>query len=617
MDVLRGHLPATMSEGLTAAQVRVQAAQGVVGGHQALPFARAIQQSFGDRHDLSGVRAHVGGGAALAAREIGAGAYTTGEDVAFARPPSLRMAAHEAAHVVQQRKGVRLADGVGGRGDFYERHADAVAERVVAGRSASSLLGPPAPSRSPGGAVQRDPPTETERVRAAVRRLGDELLVATALAALPPRMTLLKREVERELCERVPRLAEPLLVRLDGARLHAALEGGAQPIGLEALRTAVSDRLMRMRLEQIMAQAREADDIEAEARRLVSTRGYEPVDGLNENMAAGERERLVIATANQIRRNRAAARARNEVADRAIATIRGGTAGTIASWIVLARLDDMSQEQLLAILGLGQLADQGLIVAGGTAEARNVGIAGRWTAAERRVDASRPHLVPELRRGTVRVRDGNAPAPPSPSRVRAVDPQQPGDVSVRVPTTGPRGVSVGAPGRAPTSRRVVLTPDGASEVSVRVPTTAPVRTAQSFEMDIAEGVRRRALGNDPATRRYRANEEATALRVEAQLGITLTRFQPTARQPKGDWIDHSSGLVYDGCSPAPSAHFSRPQSWQSYQRSLTEHLASPSVDRVVVDVTGLGLIPEQISVLVTYLGSLSPAEQARVVRIGF
>jgi hypothetical protein len=60
--------------------------------------------------------------------------------VAFARSPDLHTAAHEAAHVVQQRGGVQLKGGVGEAGDSHERHADAVADLVVQGKSSESLL---------------------------------------------------------------------------------------------------------------------------------------------------------------------------------------------------------------------------------------------------------------------------------------------------------------------------------------------------------------------------------------------------------------------------------------------------------------------------------------------
>ena len=120
-------------------QVHAIADSGVAGGGGALPHAERIQAAFG-HHDLGGVRAHVGGAAADASRALGAEAYATGHDVAFASSPDLHTAAHEAAHVVQQRAGVQLKGGVGESGDFYERHADQVADAVVAGNSAESLL---------------------------------------------------------------------------------------------------------------------------------------------------------------------------------------------------------------------------------------------------------------------------------------------------------------------------------------------------------------------------------------------------------------------------------------------------------------------------------------------
>jgi len=89
---------------------------------------------------VSRIRAHVGVEAAAASHSIGASAYATGEAVAFGGAPNLRTAAHEVAHVVQQRRGVNLPGGVGQQGDSYEQHADAVAARVVQGRSAENLL---------------------------------------------------------------------------------------------------------------------------------------------------------------------------------------------------------------------------------------------------------------------------------------------------------------------------------------------------------------------------------------------------------------------------------------------------------------------------------------------
>ena len=134
--------------------IHATAQRGIEGSGTALPHLAQIQAAFGP-HDVSGIRAHVGGKAAEASQAIGAQAYATGNDVAFAAPPDLETAAHEAAHVVQQRAGVQLLGGLGTDGDGYERHADAVAQAVVRGESAAALLGEPAGTLGGGTAIQR------------------------------------------------------------------------------------------------------------------------------------------------------------------------------------------------------------------------------------------------------------------------------------------------------------------------------------------------------------------------------------------------------------------------------------------------------------------------------
>lgn len=126
---------------------------GTSGPASPLPHLARLQQAFG-RHDLRGVSAHLDAAAAQGARSMGAVAFTAGEHVAFARAPSLHTAAHEAAHVVQQRQGIHLAGGVGRRGDSYERLADRVAEQVVRGESVEALLGAPGAARQAGGPLQ-------------------------------------------------------------------------------------------------------------------------------------------------------------------------------------------------------------------------------------------------------------------------------------------------------------------------------------------------------------------------------------------------------------------------------------------------------------------------------
>ncbi|WP_437536884.1 DUF4157 domain-containing protein [Sorangium sp. So ce726] len=135
--------------------LRGAAARGLRTPSTALPHAARIQRAFGD-HDISAVRAHLGSDASASARAMGAAAYATGDHVVFDGWPSLHDAAHEAAHVVQQRAGVRLPRGIDTPGDRHEQQAEAVARRVAAGQSASDLLGragAPAAAAAPAAPV--------------------------------------------------------------------------------------------------------------------------------------------------------------------------------------------------------------------------------------------------------------------------------------------------------------------------------------------------------------------------------------------------------------------------------------------------------------------------------
>lgn len=165
---------------LDGPDIHAVAEAGLSGGGSRLPHHEAIQRAFG-HHDVSEVRAHIGDTAADAAEAMGARAYASGDEVAFAAEPDLHLAAHETAHVVQQRAGVRLSGGVGQAGDEYERGADQVADLVVNGKSAEAVLDEMAHRGSAGGpAVQRDETyMTTERY---IARHSDRLGPATATA---------------------------------------------------------------------------------------------------------------------------------------------------------------------------------------------------------------------------------------------------------------------------------------------------------------------------------------------------------------------------------------------------------------------------------------------------
>ena len=143
-------LPATPGrDGIQAA-----AARGAQGGGAPLPFLDQIQRAFG-RHDIRNIRAHLGSDAAKAARAVGAAAFAMGDHVVFGRAPDLHTAAHEAAHVVQQRAGHAPAGGISDVDDALEHHADEVAALVVRGESAETALDRYAPGRPAGAAAAR------------------------------------------------------------------------------------------------------------------------------------------------------------------------------------------------------------------------------------------------------------------------------------------------------------------------------------------------------------------------------------------------------------------------------------------------------------------------------
>ncbi len=131
---------------------------GFLGPPRPLPHRGVIARSFG-HHDLSSIEAFIGGPAATAAEALDARAYAAEGKVAFAADPDLHTAAHEAAHIIQQRQTP------GASGPACEQHADAVADLVIAGRSTEPLL-----SRSPttfatAGGVQRKGRQESAAVQ--------------------------------------------------------------------------------------------------------------------------------------------------------------------------------------------------------------------------------------------------------------------------------------------------------------------------------------------------------------------------------------------------------------------------------------------------------------------
>ena len=221
--------------GQSDAGMQAAAERGLSGGGGPMPHGDAIQRSFG-RHDVSGVQAHTGEAAAEGAEAMGAEAFATGDQVAFAGAPSLHTAAHEAAHVVQQQAGVQLKRDDGGEGGAYEQHADAVADRVVRGESAEDLLDQVAPGggksggarpsggAKPAGGVQR-------KIKRGADVLGDKQ-IADILNMLQgdPTVDIAKaKEVALELLSTARVI--PLQEALQMIKERAPAGGGAQQAG--------------------------------------------------------------------------------------------------------------------------------------------------------------------------------------------------------------------------------------------------------------------------------------------------------------------------------------------------------------------------------------------------
>jgi outer membrane protein OmpA-like peptidoglycan-associated protein len=98
-------------------------------------------------HDFTKVRVHDDAEAAASARDIGARAYTVGDDIVFGAgtfapdtPDGRHLLAHELTHVVQQSSAAPVPQAKlarSSRADAAEREADDVADRVAAGERVS------------------------------------------------------------------------------------------------------------------------------------------------------------------------------------------------------------------------------------------------------------------------------------------------------------------------------------------------------------------------------------------------------------------------------------------------------------------------------------------------
>lgn len=215
--------------------VRHAARSGLRNANQPLPHGERIQAAFG-HHDVSHVRTSVGGSAGIANRRMGALAFTSGDRIGFRDAPSLRLAAHEATHVVQQREGLDLPGNVGRSGDRWERHADRVADAVASGRSAEAVLDevakPEAPSGGVGGGEASTPQAPAQAVQQQITSRASRLFDPSPGPAEVPEPA---EEGGEELPEEAPGEPESKDRNEEESVLDAAKEGDSEaPPGVPA-----------------------------------------------------------------------------------------------------------------------------------------------------------------------------------------------------------------------------------------------------------------------------------------------------------------------------------------------------------------------------------------------
>jgi hypothetical protein len=161
------------------------------GGGQQLNEGMQKKMGTGTGHDFSNVRVHTSPEADGLNRQLGAKAFTTGNDIFFRQgqydPNSSggqELLAHEMTHVVQQSAGLSGSGSgmtVNAPGDVYEQEADTVASSVMQTKDE--------------GVIQRDPIAEDEEEVQMQETQEEEL----QMQEMPEEEELMMQEEEEEL----------------------------------------------------------------------------------------------------------------------------------------------------------------------------------------------------------------------------------------------------------------------------------------------------------------------------------------------------------------------------------------------------------------------------------
>jgi hypothetical protein len=120
-------------------------------------------------------------------------------------------------------------------------------------------------------------------------------------------------------------------------------------------------------------------------------------------------------------------------------------------------------------------------------------------------------------------------------------------------------------------------------------------TSGDLNVRFLEAVRRYMLGLDQAVKKFRPAEMATALRIESERGVTLTRSTGDSE----DWFDQH-GRAYDAVGNFPGTYFDA--QWPTLQQQIVDHLAKAQF--VPIDVAQF--TPEQITQIKAFTASKGP-----------
>ncbi|WP_410813754.1 WXG100 family type VII secretion target [Micromonospora sp. 067-2] len=142
---------------------------------------------------------------------------------------------------------------------------------------------------------------------------------------------------------------------------------------------------------------------------------------------------------------------------------------------------------------------------------------------------------------------------------------------------------------------------GQSRPSRRNP--EPESPRESSSRPGAEEQRVHDLGMDPATGRFRPGEADTAVRLEQEQGVRLTRAPADS---SADWVD-DAGRTYDAVGNFPGQFFDR--QWPQLQYQIERHL--DKADLVPVDVSKFS--PEQVARIEQFIGDRSLGPRVFIV----